>query len=343
MSIGPVMLDIEGTVLQREERELLKHPAVGGLVYFSRNYLSPDQLQALTAEVRDLRPELLIAVDQEGGRVQRFRKGFTPLPAMQSFLPLFMENRSVALSLLRDCGWLMAAELLAVGVDFSFAPVLDVDSDYCQIIGKRAFADDPEAVVVMAEAFIAGMHEAGMSATGKHFPGHGGVTGDSHLVLPTDRRHVSEIRQRDMHPFIQLSSQLDAVMSAHIFYPAVDDNPASFSNVWLQQILRGELQFNGAIFSDDLSMAAAASLGSYIQRAQRALSAGCDMVLICNNRVAVVDVLDQLGDSRQQAARQQAESHRRLTAMSARRLWCRQELQQLDRWQRTHEAIRKLC
>ena len=190
MSIGPVMLDIEGTTLQPEERELLQHPAVGGLIYFSRNYVSPGQIRALTAEVRGVRPELLIAVDQEGGRVQRFQTGFTPLPAMQSFLPLFMEDRPAALSLLRDCGWLMAAELLAVGIDFSFAPVLDVDSDYCQVIAKRAFADDPETVAVLAEAFIAGMHEAGMAATGKHFPGHGRVTGDSHLVLPIDKRDL---------------------------------------------------------------------------------------------------------------------------------------------------------
>ena len=339
MSIGPVMLDIEGTTLQPEERELLQHPAVGGLIYFSRNYVSPDQIRALTAEVRGVRPELLIAVDQEGGRVQRFQTGFTHLPAMQSFLSLFIEDRPAALSLLQDCGWLMAAELLAVGIDFSFAPVLDVDSDYCQVIAKRAFADDPETVAVLAAAFIAGMHEAGMAATGKHFPGHGRVTGDSHLVLPIDKRRALEIRQRDMWPFIKLSSQLDAVMSAHILYPAVDDNnPASFSTIWLQHILRSELQFDGAIFSDDLSMAAAASLGSYTQRAQRALSAGCDMVLACNNRAAVVEVLDQLGDGRQQT-----DSQRRLTAMSARRDWRWQELQQLDRWQCTNEAIRKLC
>lgn len=335
MSIGPVILDIQGTELSQQERDLLQHPAVGGLIYFSRNYRCPEQLEALTAEVRYLRPELLIAVDQEGGRVQRLRTGFTRLPSMQSFLPLFARHAPMALSLLQDCGWLMAAELLAVGIDFSFAPVLDVDRNYCRVIADRAFADDPETVAVMAAAFIAGMHEAGMAATGKHFPGHGRVSGDSHLLLPRDERSLAAIRQRDMQPFIKLCSQLDAIMPAHILCPAVDaDYPVGFSTTWLRRILRGSLGFNGVIISDDLSMAAAATVGSHTERAQLALSTGCDMVLVCNNRAAVIAVLDQLGDYRRPAGRRPY-----LAAMAARRRWCRRQLQQQERWQRTRTAI----
>jgi len=291
MALGSVMIDIEGTALTTEDRQLLQHPSVGGVIYFSRNYESPDQISTLSADIRRCRPEILIAVDQEGGRVQRFRAGFTRLPAMQRFLPLFHKNADAALSLVENCGWLMAVELLAVGVDFSFAPVLDVDDNFCKVIADRSFSSDPDEVTALAGAFMRGMKDAGMATTGKHFPGHGSVAGDSHAVSPTDNRTLDEIHLKDLIPFNALLPSLNAVMPAHIIFPQLDSLPVGFSSYWLQTQLRNELHFDGVIFSDDLTMEGAAVAGNYGERAIAALSAGCDMVLVCNNRKGALEAL----------------------------------------------------
>ncbi len=298
MTLGPVILDLLDTVLDVEERDLLMHPAVGGVILFSRNIEDYSQLQQLVRSIRKVRPELLICVDQEGGRVQRCKEGFTRIPPMQVFDKLYAENPQQALQLARDCGWLLAAEVLAIGMDFSFTPVLDVDDDFCSVIGNRAFSSDPECVKALAEAFIDGAHEAGMAVTGKHFPGHGSVRGDSHLELPIDDRPLEAVRSRDLYPFARLSSKLDAVMPAHILFPQVDpDFAVGFSERWLQSILRGELAYQGVIFSDDLTMAGAVTVGDYTQRAEAALRAGCDMVLVCNNRDGARSILENLDRS----------------------------------------------
>lgn len=291
---GSLMLDIAGTELAPEDRSLLLEPQLAGVIFFARNFASRRQITALCAEIRALNPALLLAVDQEGGRVQRFKQGFTRLPPMQRFDGLYRRDRPAALALARDSGWLMAAELLDCGLDLSFAPVLDLDSDCCPAIGDRAFSADGERVVALAGAFIDGMHEAGMAATGKHFPGHGRVDTDSHRVLPVDARDWQQLLQADALPFARLAPQLDAVMPAHILFPAVDDRPVGFSAAWLQQRLRAELGFDGLIFSDDLSMAGAAAAGGYAQRAEAALRAGCDVVLACNNRAGALEVLEHL-------------------------------------------------
>ena len=289
---GSLMLDLDGTALTQDEAQLLRHPGVGGIIFFARNFSDRQQLAALVSEIRAIRPELLLAVDQEGGRVQRFRAGFTRLPPMQ----LLGERLEMpgGEKLLLDAGWLMASELLASGVDFSFAPVLDVDRASCEVIADRAFSDDPTKVVAAARAFVAGMHEAGMAATGKHFPGHGGVRADSHLETPYDGRSLAELRARDLQPFAELSGLLDAVMPAHIVYPDIDGLAVGFSRFWLQTILRDELHFQGVIFSDDLSMKGADIAGGYADKARSALEAGCDMVLVCNNRQGALEVLAYL-------------------------------------------------
>ncbi|MGQ9424635.1 beta-N-acetylhexosaminidase [Gilvimarinus sp. F26214L] len=322
---GPLMLDLEGLTLTDDEKNLLREPLVGGVIFFSRNFQSRGQLEALVGEIRAVRPELLLAVDQEGGRVQRFREGFTRLPPMQSFLCGYRADPAATLERVRDAGWLMAAEILAADVDFSFAPVLDVDEEHCSVIADRAFSADPQEVSRLAEAFIEGMHEAGMAATGKHFPGHGGVRGDSHLVLPIDERNWREVEARDWQPFLQLRAILDAVMPAHIVFPAVDEQPVGFSRPWLQEKLRGQLGFEGVIFSDDLSMEGAAAGGSYGDRAELALGAGCDMVLVCNNRSGALEVLDRL-------KRNPPDVSPRLSTMRKRRDWDWSALQADPRW-----------
>ncbi|ODS24646.1 beta-N-acetylhexosaminidase [Candidatus Endobugula sertula] len=331
MTIGPVMMDIEGTALTDEDRALIQHPCVGGVIYFSRNYVSIEQMTALTTEIRQLRPGILVAVDQEGGRVQRFKKGFTRLPAMQKFLPLYRKRADATLALVQDCGWLMAVELLAIGIDFSFAPVLDVDDNQCSVIADRSFSNKPEEVVELAGAFIRGMSEAGMAATGKHFPGHGSVKEDSHFELPHDHRSYQDIFQHDLIPFRQLLPSLNAVMPAHIVFSKVDRQPVGFSTHWLQTILRQELQFNGIIFSDDLTMKAAGSAGSYSQRAQAALIAGCDIILVCNQRSGVIEVLDMLSSTPGLLRRNTC-----LASMSATKKWAFETLA-------THSRYRKTC
>ncbi len=291
---GALMLDLVGLELDAEEKEILQHPHVGGLIFFARNYAAPEQLQALVKSVRALRPEIIIAVDQEGGRVQRFRDGFVKLPPMQVFGDTFSHNPIKARELAHLCGWLMAAEVLAVGVDMSFAPILDVDCGLSKVIGNRSFHADPEVAVALLREFIRGMHEAGMAATGKHFPGHGSVEADSHVAIPVDHRSFAQISALDLIPFKALSSQLQGIMPAHVIYPEVDNKPAGFSPIWLQDILRKSLAFDGVIFSDDLSMEGAGVVGGYADRADAALEAGCDMVLACNHRAGAIQILEYL-------------------------------------------------
>lgn len=296
MALGPVMLGLEGGVLTAEERELLGHPQVGGVILFARNYQSPQQITALTGAIHALRqPRLLIAVDHEGGRVQRFREGFTRLPAVQRLGQIYDENPQRAKQLARITGWLMAAELRAVGVDFSFAPVLDLDHGVSGIIGDRAMHRDPEAVADLAHAWRSGMQKAGMEAVGKHFPGHGGIAADSHLELPVDPRSYEDLASSDLLAFERMIHYgLAALMPAHVLYPQVDDQPAGFSPRWLKEILRGQLEFQGVIFSDDLDMVGAHQAGAPAERARAALAAGCDMALACNDRQAAVAILDGL-------------------------------------------------
>lgn len=283
---GSLMLDIAGTWLTAEDRHLLRQPEVGGLILFARNIETPRQVLELCRSIRALRPDLLLAVDQEGGRVQRLRRDFVRLPAMREFA-----SRTDAVRLAETCGWVMATEVLAVGLDFSFAPVLDLDHQRSAVVGSRAFEGDPQRASELAGAFIRGMRSAGMASTGKHFPGHGWAEADSHVAIPVDQRSLAELRGHDLIPFQQLAGELDAVMPAHVIYPAVDAQPAGFSRRWLQDILRGELGFSGVIFSDDLSMAGAHVAGDAADRIQAALAAGCDMGLVCNDRAAAEQAL----------------------------------------------------
>jgi len=288
-----LMLDLEGPALTEEEQDLLRHPAVGGLILFSRNYQEPDQLYELVHRVRQARPDLLIAVDQEGGRVQRFRTEFTRLPPMAALGRYHGRDPEAARHAADLLGELMADELRAYDIDISFAPVLDLDFGNSSVIGDRSFNADPRAVTDLAGAFIDGMARAGMAATGKHFPGHGHVAADSHLELPEDPRTWEQL-QDDLVPFKALAPRLDGIMPAHVRYQAVDDEPAGFSRHWLGKVLRGDCGYRGVIFSDDLGMAGAAGAGDFAQRAQAALGAGCDMVLVCNDRAGAVTVAQWL-------------------------------------------------
>jgi beta-N-acetylhexosaminidase len=293
--MGPVMLDIIGTTLSNEECELLQHPLVGGVILFSRNYISIKQLTELCLSIRKSRQgPLLLAVDHEGGRVQRFRNDFTALPSFGSLGECYDRSPEEALLLAYTGGWIMASELLAVGIDLSFSPVLDLNKQLNQVIGDRAFHRDPAAVMMLAKALILGMHTAGMASTGKHFPGHGTVRADSHVSMPMDSRELTAIMADDMQPFIALHSDLQAIMPAHILFPSVDNKTVGFSEYWLQTILRTQLEFSGIIFSDDLNMAGAGTAGDYSARAEAAFHAGCDMILICNNRSAAMKILDHL-------------------------------------------------
>lgn len=278
---GSLMLDIAGTWLTAEDRKLLRQPEVGGLILFARNIEHPRQVLELCRAIRAVRPDMLLAVDQEGGRVQRLRRDFIRLPAMRE-----IARHADAVRLAETCGWVMATEVRAVGLDFSFAPVLDLDHQRSAVVGTRAFEGDPLRAADLAGAFMKGMRAAGMAATGKHFPGHGWAEADSHVAIPVDERSLDQLRAADLVPFMRLSRQLDAVMPAHVIYSDVDKQPAGFSRRWLQDILRRELGFTGVIFSDDLSMAGAHVAGDAADRIQAALSAGCDMGLVCNDRAA---------------------------------------------------------
>jgi beta-N-acetylhexosaminidase len=300
--IGPVMADIGGTTLTAEDREVLKHPLVGGLILFARNYTDPKQLKALCAELTKLkRPRLLLAVDHEGGRVQRFRVGFTRVPAMGSLGALHDEDRRKALAEARRWGRTIGKELAAFGIDLCFAPVLDRDTGRSQVIGDRAFSPDTGTIVALARAFSRGLAAAGLAATGKHFPGHGQVAADSHHALPVDRRGYDEIAKTDLVPFAELGNELPSLMLAHVRYSAVDPIPASLSKYWIQDVLRRRLRYDGALFCDDLSMGGAAVAGGPLERARLALEAGCDMLLVCNDRPGLLEVLGglQAGDRRE--------------------------------------------
>jgi len=296
MSHGPVMLDLEGPWISEEEREMLRHPATGGVILFSRNFESPQQLAELVKQIHALcSPPLLVAVDQEGGRVQRFRQGFTELPPAAALGRLHERHPQQALDAARHLGWLMAAELRAVGIDFSFAPVLDLQTTFSEVIGDRAFSPDPIVVGRLAYAWSRGARDAGMPSVGKHFPGHGQVAADSHRELPVDPRPFDEIWDHDLLPFRHMvNNNLEALMPAHVIYSACDDLPAGYSRFWVQDILRQRMGFEGVVFSDDLSMAAANLAGDHSQRAEAALEAGCDMVLVCNDGQAAGGVLESL-------------------------------------------------
>jgi len=288
LPLGPLMIDIAGLELTDVDRARLVHPLVGGLILFARNYQNPEQLERLSAEIRTLRsPPLPIAIDHEGGRVQRCREGFTRLPAMRRLGELWQRNPQEGLAAARDVGYVLAAELRAHGVDMSFTPVLDLDWGRSAVIGDRAFHGDPVVVVQLAGALIEGLRSAGMVACGKHFPGHGWAAADSHVALPVDERSLTELAP-DLEPYRQL--KLDAVMPAHVIYPQIDSRPAGFSPVWLKK-LREEFAFDGVIFSDDLSMEGASVAGDIVDRASAAWDAGCDMLLVCNAPAAVGELL----------------------------------------------------
>ena len=296
-SLGPVMLGVEGPELSPADRERLLHPATGGVILFTRNYRDPEQLRALVQAIRALRsPELLIAVDHEGGRVQRFHQGFTDLPPMHRIGEVFAYDPARGQELARDAGWLLAQELQAVGLDFSFTPVLDRDIGVSEVIGDRAFHERPDVISLLAGCLLDGLDEAGMTGVGKHFPGHGAVAADSHEEIPVDSRPLEEIEAEDIAAFLPVLPRLGGIMPAHVIYPEIDSHPAGFSGIWLHDLLRVRWGYEGAIFSDDLGMAGAFVAGSPADRAHAAIYAGCDMVLICNDFGAMDEILQTLGE-----------------------------------------------
>jgi len=293
---GPVMIGVEETTLTTADQERLRHPLIGAVILFSRNFESPAQLKALTAEIRVVRePPILIGVDHEGGRVQRFREGFTAVPAMRTLGLRWDRDVVAAAGEARTLGATIAGELRAHGVDFSFTPVLDLDFGTSSVIGDRAFHRNPNAVAHLGCALVDGLHAAGMAAVGKHFPGHGFAAADSHAALPVDERTFTEIAADDLVPFAALvKHRIEAIMPAHVTYPAIDALPAGYSSKWLQQILRGRLGFDGLVFSDDLEMAGAQGAGDVVARAEASFAAGCDVVLACNDFAGIGDLLARL-------------------------------------------------
>jgi len=296
VTLGPVMLDVSGLALDDGDRKRLRHPQVGGVILFSRNYRSPEQLKSLVDEIHAIRtPRLVVAADQEGGRVQRFRDGFKQLPTMASLGNLYEKDSALAIKYAETFAWILASELLHYGVDLSFSPVLDLGIPVSSVIGDRAFHQDPEAITRLANAWIRGMKKAGMEAVGKHFPGHGSAEGDSHHVMPFDRRSFDDIEARDLIPFRRvIATHLTGIMMAHVIYDQVDEMPAGYSKYWIEEVLRNQLDFDGIVFSDDLSMSGAEMVGGYAERAQAALQAGCDILLVCNNATGADEVLEAL-------------------------------------------------
>jgi beta-N-acetylhexosaminidase len=338
MSLGPVMLDIDGVSLTPADRDLLRQPAVGGMILFSRNYESPEQLTGLVNEVRGLRsPPPIIAVDHEGGRVQRFRDGFTAIPPMRVIGRQYKTDPKAALALARQAGWLIAAELRACGIDLCFAPCVDLDWGVSEIIGDRAFHARPEVVADLAAEFSRGLRSAGMAAVAKHFPGHGAVVADSHEKLPVDRREYGDVLD-DMRPYEKLigNGLIAGVMMAHIVYRQMDPLPAGFSAYWIQRELRSRLGFGGAVLSDDLSMKATRRHGTTPERAERSLHAGCDMVLVCNDRDAAQATVRALKDysdplSLVRLARLHGTGHSTREALLASQQW-RRAHSELSQW-----------
>jgi beta-N-acetylhexosaminidase len=294
-----VVVDVVGPVLADEDRSRIRHPAAGAVILFARNYENPEQLATLTAEIGRLRePALPVCVDHEGGRVQRFREGFTAIPPMRSLGKLWDRDRDLAREAATSIGYIIAAELGAHGVDFSFAPVLDLDYGGSSVIGDRALHFDPTAVGALGACLVRGLSQGGVAAVAKHFPGHGYAEADSHVAVPRDERPFKEIAKKDIAPYkAVIDAGLAAVMPAHVIYTQVDPNPAGYSRRWLQEVLRGQLGFQGIVFSDDLSMEGAAVAGGPPERALAALAAGCDMVLLCNNPAGLDELLASLKDA----------------------------------------------
>jgi len=328
MTLGPLMVDVRGTQLSAEEREILRHPLVGSVILFTRNYADPAQLTQLVADIHAVRsPALIVAVDHEGGRVQRFRPGFSKLPPLRRVGHEFDADHKAGCALARQLGWLMAAELRAHGVDLSFAPCVDLDYGVSEVIGDRAFHRRGQAVGELAVAYMHGMCDAGMAAVAKHFPGHGAVVADSHHALPVDRRSLPDLHE-DLAPYrVLIANGLPAVMAAHVLYPEIDDVPASVSPRWIRGVLREQLNFQGAVFTDDLSMEGAAVAGDVVERARRALLAGCDILPICNKPESVVRLLDELD------VQPEASSALRLVRMRGRLGQSREELLASAAWQ----------
>ncbi len=331
-ALGVLMLDVLGTTLAAAEREVLGSPVVGGVILFARNYANPQQLRALCDDIKSCNPNLLIAVDQEGGRVQRLREAYTRLPPMHAFAKLWEQDATQACYNAKSVGWLMAAEVLSAGIDMSFAPVLDINTELSEVIGDRAFGNSPQQVSELANAFMEGMHEAGMATTGKHFPGHGSVAADSHTDLPIDTRSFAQIQAFDLAAFELSKANLDAVMPAHVIYSQVDSHCAGFSTFWLQEVLREQLQFDGVIFSDDLAMAGAAAAGTIEERVDAALQAGCDMVLVCNDPELALAAKSHLEALEQPA-------NPRIGRMLARNRWEREMLFASDRWAQSKAVV----
>jgi beta-N-acetylhexosaminidase len=335
VTLGPLMVDVAGLELTPEDREVLRHPLVGSVILFTRNYASSEQLARLVADIHGVRaPALIVGVDHEGGRVQRFRQGgFSALPPLRRIGHEFDLDAKHGLALARSMGWLMAAELRAHGVDLSFAPCVDLDYGVSEVIGDRAFHSKPDAVAQLAIAYMAGMKDAGMAATAKHFPGHGAVIADSHKSLPVDRRGWHEM-SADLLPYRRLiANGLPGVMVAHVLFPEVAAEPASLSRRWVQNALREELHFEGAIFTDDLSMGGAAEYGDITARATAALSAGCDVLPVCNDRASVAKLLDEL------ECEVQPSSHLRLVRMRGRAAPERDELYAGEAWRASQELL----
>ena len=334
--LGPIMVDVGGYLLNDEDRTLLLNPLVGGVILFTRNFESETQVYNLINDIKNLRtPSLLVAIDHEGGRVQRFKEPFTTIPALNVLGHKYDDDPAVALRHAEIFGWLTSIELLAFNIDFSFTPVLDVDYGVSGVIGDRAFHSSPEVIAELAAAYIKGMHQAGMSATGKHFPGHGGVSADSHTDIPVDERELSILFENDMLPFRQLiPASLDAIMPAHVIYEKITQDPAGFSSFWLKEILRDKLKFEGVIFSDDLDMKGASVISDdYSVRAHAALSAGCDMALICNNRIAANEIVEKLKYSiTEQSSRQLLKMRGKITLN-----W--RDLTQTDNWKQAVDIV----
>ena len=332
------MIDIEGRGLSSADRALLEHPLIAGVILFARNYAEPEQITALIADIHALRqPQLLVAVDQEGGRVQRFRNGFVELPALSTLGECYEKDVEMALSRAADHAWMMASELRAVGVDFSFAPVLDLRTPNSAVIGDRALHADPVVVARLARAYVGALNATGMAAVGKHFPGHGCVTADSHVELPSDERDFDDIDRTDLLPFRALvDAGIEGLMMAHVRYVKVDPVAAGYSSYWINQILRLDMQFQGVVFSDDLSMEGAAMDGSYADRAKLALAAGCDVLLMCNCRSAVVEVIEAL------AGQHFPQTQARLMRMRARgSALALSDLQASARWRAVSDQVRR--
>jgi beta-N-acetylhexosaminidase len=334
VTLGPLMVDVAGTELTTEDRRVLAHPLVGAVILFTRNFETLEQLAQLVAEVRAVRkPPLLVAVDHEGGRVQRFRTGFTVLPPQRAIGRAYDLDAELGRRLAWQCGWLLAAELRSIGIDLSFAPCIDLDYGVSEVIGDRAYHRDPEVVARLAVACMQGMREGGMAATAKHFPGHGAVVADSHKALPIDRRPLVELDDELLPYRRMIANGLTSVMVAHVLFPAVDEAPAGFSPRWIQQELRWRLGFTGAVFSDDLSMGGAAFAGTVPERARRALDAGCDLLPICNDRDAVLATLEELAGAADPL------SQVRLVRLHGRPMPDRAALEQLPRWNECRAAV----